>query len=128
MGRYGGDWVTIKLTIPEIPPSNNEFMGRGSRKYQAFTYQDEKKKWEWLVKAAIKDKPKKPLQKAEVKIIYYFKTHHRRDPDNYSGKFILDGLTSAGIIQDDSFANIDLVLRGRVDKENPRTEIYVRGL
>ena len=34
---------TIKLTISEIPPSNNEFMGRGSRKYQAFTYQDEKK-------------------------------------------------------------------------------------
>lgn len=128
MGRYGGDWVTIKLVVSQIPPSNNKFLGRESQKYQAFEYQRLKKEWAWLIRSAVKDKPKKPLQKAEVKIIYYFKTHHRRDPDNYSGKFILDGLTSAGIIKDDSFENIDLVLRGRVDKENPRTEIYVRGL
>ena len=118
----------IKLVIPEIPPSNNKYMGRGSRYYQSFTYQEEKTKWAWLIRSAVKDKPKKPIERAEVKIIYYFPTKQRRDPDNYSGKFILDGLTSAGIIQDDSFANIDLVLRGRVDKENPRTEIYVRGL
>jgi len=128
MGRYGGDWVTIKLVVSQIPPSNNKFLGRGSQKYQAFEYQRLKKEWAWLIKAAVRDKPKKPFNKAEVKIIYYFKTHHRRDPDNYSGKFILDGLTSAGIIKDDSFENIDLVLQGRVDRENPRTEIYVRGL
>src|SRR5690554_2097484 len=116
----------IKLVIDDIPPSNNKFMGRGSKYYHAFAYQDEKRKWAWLVKAAAKNKPKKPIEKAEVRIIYYFPTAHRRDPDNYSGKFILDGLTSAGIIEDDSFKNIDLVLRGRVDKKNPRTEIEVR--
>lgn len=120
--------MTIKLTIPEIPPSNNKFMGRGSQKYQAFEYQKEKKKWEWLVRAAAKKKPANPIEKAVVNITYYFPDKRRRDPDNYSGKFILDGLISAGIIQDDSFTNIDLVLKGRVDKENPRTEIYVRGL
>jgi|GEM_PF-4160424 len=42
------------------------------------------------------------------------------------GKFLLDGLTKVGIIKDDSFSNIDLVLVGRVDRENPRTEIMVK--
>jgi len=118
--------VTIKLVIPEIPPSNNKFMGRGTRYVQSIQYQEEKQKWAWLIRAALKDKPKKPFEKAEVKIIYYFPTRQRRDPDNYSGKFILDGLTQAGIIKDDSFGNIDLILRGRVDRDNPRTEIYVQ--
>jgi len=112
--------------IPEIPPSNNKFMGRGTRYVQSIQYQEEKQKWAWLIRAALKDKPKKPFEKAEVKIIYYFPTRQRRDPDNYSGKFILDGLTQAGIIKDDSFGNIDLILRGRVDRDNPRTEIYVQ--
>lgn len=117
---------TIKLIIPEIPPSNNKFMGRGTRYIQSIQYQQEKQKWAWLIKAAIKDRPKKALEKAEVKIIYYFPTKQRRDPDNYSGKFILDGLVQCGIIKDDSFSNIDLTLRGRVDRKNPRTEIYVK--
>lgn len=116
----------IKLIIPEIPPSNNKFMGRGTRYVQSIQYQQEKEKWEWLVRAAVKKKLKKPLEKAEVNITYYFPDKRKRDPDNYSGKFLLDGLTKAGIIKDDSFSNIDLVLAGRVDRENPRTEIMVK--
>lgn len=116
----------IKLVIPEIPPSNNKFMGRGSKQYQAFTYQKEKQKWAWLVRAAVKKKPIKPIEKAIVNITYYFPDERKRDPDNYSGKFILDGLTKAGIIKDDSFNNIKLVLAGRVDRENPRTEIIIK--
>lgn len=115
----------IKLVIPEIPPSNNRFMGRGSKGYQAFVYQEEKTKWEWLVRAAVKNKLKKPIEKAIVNITYYFPDKRRRDPDNYSGKFLLDGLTKAGIIKDDSFNNIDLILTGRVDRDNPRTVITV---
>ena len=41
-----------------------------------------------------------------------------------SGKIILDGLVKAGIIEDDSFGKIDLVLR-RVDGTEKRTEITV---
>ena len=115
----------IKLVIPEIPPSNNRFMGRGSKGYQAFVYQEEKTKWEWLVRAAIKNKPKEPIEKAVVNITYYFPDKRRRDPDNYSGKFLLDGLTRAGMIKDDSFSNINLVLTGKVDGSNPRTEICI---
>ncbi len=118
----------MKLIIHEIPPSNNKYMGRGSVKGQAFAYQEEKQKWAWLIKAAVKGKPEKPLGKARVSITYFFPDRRRRDPDNYSGKFILDGLTRAGLIVDDSFGNIRLELRGEWDKNNPRTEIELEAI
>lgn len=52
----------------------------------------------------------------------------RRDPDNYSGKFLLDGLTKAGIIVDDSFNHITLRLEAYCDPARPRTEINVEGV
>jgi Holliday junction resolvase RusA-like endonuclease len=115
----------MKLTIPEIPPSNNKYMGRGGVNGQAFAYQEEKQRWAWLVRAAVKRKPDKPLNKAQVDITYFFPDRHRRDPDNYSGKFILDGLTKAGVIADDSFNNIKLGLSGGYDKDNPRVEVTI---
>lgn len=117
----------MKLVIKDIPPSNNKFMGRGTKYVQSIQYQEEKQKWEWLIKAAVgKNKPIAALDKAVISITYYFKDKRRRDPDNYSGKFLLDGLVRAGVIQDDSFSNIDLVLKGTSDKENPRTEIKIK--
>lgn len=70
-------------------------------------------------------KPPHPFKKSVVTITYYFKDKRRRDPDNYSGKMILDGLVRTGILQDDSFNNIDLVLCGDYDKDNPRTVIEI---
>lgn len=113
-----------RLCIGEIPPSNNKYMGN-SHSFQS--YRREKEKWHWLIKAAIKDKPEKPLKKAKVAITYFFPDKRRRDPDNYSGKFILDPLVREGILKDDSFEVITLQMKkGGVDKENPRTEIEVR--
>lgn len=62
---------------------------------------------------------------ARVRIDYYFADSRRRDPDNYCGKLLLDGLTRAGAIADDDFSHIALEVRGHVDRENPRTEITV---
>ena len=58
-----------------------------------------------------------------VRITYYLPDRRRRDPDNYSGKMLLDGLVSARILRDDCFSCIRLELRGACDPENPRTEI-----
>lgn len=100
-------------------------MGKGRRKAN-FEYQDEKRKWEWLVRAAVgKLRPDKPLKDVIVVLTYYFKTKHRRDPDNYSGKFILDGLVKSKVIEDDSFDCINLQIKGKYDKDNPRTEIEI---
>ncbi len=111
-----------KYILDAIPPSNNQFIGRNVR----WKYQDIKKQWADKINIVCRQKPAQPLKKAVVTITYYFKDKRRRDPDNYSGKMILDGLVRAGILKDDSFSNINLVLCGDYDKDNPRTEIEIK--
>lgn len=88
-------------------------------------YRRIKEQWHWLIKAAIREKPKRPIEKAVVKITYYFPDRRRRDPDNFSGKMLLDPLVREGILEDDSFQHITLQLEAFVDKSRPRTEIEV---
>lgn len=117
-----------RIIIPGIPPSNNEYMGNSHNHH---IYRNTKREWEntvhWAVKVA--GWRGEPLSKARVELVYHFPTGHRRDPDNYSGKFILDGLKKAGVLVDDSFRNVQLVLTmGKVDRNNPRVEILVSSL
>lgn len=113
--------VTICVTIPGVPPSMNRYAGREN----TWTYRNDKKKWGDAVVWLARGKCREPMDKAEVRITYFFKDRRRHDPDNYSGKFLLDGLTRAGVIVDDSFDHVKLQLDGGYDKENPRTEIEV---
>lgn len=110
-------------TIPDIPPSNNLFIGRNNR----HDYKKIKEKWETVVAVCCRPKPPKPLKRSIVTLVYHFRDNRRRDPDNYSGKMILDGLTKAGIIADDSFCRINLQLRAVYDKKGI-TEIFVEKL
>jgi Holliday junction resolvase RusA-like endonuclease len=90
-------------------------------------YARKKEEWHWLVKTAIKKRPEAPYLYADVLITYYFKDSRRRDPDNYSGKFIMDALVKEGIIADDSFDVVSLkVEKGGVDRKHPRTVIEVK--
>lgn len=115
--------VLYHYTLPEIPPSNNKFIGRENR----WEYQNVKKQWAQLISVCCRPKPARPLDRAEVTLIYHFKDKRRRDPDNYSGKMILDGLTGAGIIADDSFDHIKLCLDAVCDKQGV-TEILIKEL
>ena len=110
----------MTIIIPQIPPSLNKYAGRKN----VWQYRADKQEWKDLV-CLYSHRPKTPYKKANVTITYFFKTKARHDPDNYNGKMILDGLTAAGIIQDDSFDCITLTIKGGYDKENPRTEIEV---
>ena len=111
----------LKYIISKIPPSNNKYIGQDKR----WEYQEAKKEWAQIVRYTCRPAPPEPIRKAVVEIVYYFPDRRRRDPDNYSGKFLLDGLTRAGIIADDSFDCIKLQLGADFDKENPRTEIII---
>lgn len=114
-----------EYTVYDIPPSNNKYMGSGSRG-KNFQYQKEKKEWARKIVSAVGvDRPDKPIEKSIVTLRYYFKTRHRRDPDNYSGKFLLDGLIEAKVIEDDSFNHIDLRIEGDYDKDDPRTVMTI---
>ena len=104
-----------------IPPSDNQFKGREN----VWQYRAMKKEWETYVLYYCRPRPKDPIKKSVVTITYYFKDRRRRDPDNYSGKFLLDGLVKAGILIDDSFFCIDLRLKAEIDKKNPRTEVEI---
>ena len=115
----------VRITLKGTPPSLNRFMGRTS----SWEYRNAKKEWTnavaWLAK---KQAPPKPYRMADVTLLYYFPTRIRHDADNYCGKFLLDGLTQAGVIIDDDLSHIHLHIGGDHDKENPRTVITVIGI
>lgn len=113
----------MKIVVDRIPPSNNKYMGNS---HNFNLYRKEKEEWHWLIRAALTERPKRPFEKAIVRITYYFPDNRKRDADNYSGKFILDPLVREGIIEDDSFKHIRLELAAHFKCENPRTEIEVR--
>lgn len=117
----------LTLVLRGVPPSLNEFLGREN----ARRYRREKRQWteavQWTAMAC-KDKPRGPWASAIVQITYWFPNANRHDADNYSGKFLLDGLTKAKIIEDDDLKHITTVIHGGVDRENPRTVIEVYGL
>ena len=115
--------MRYQIIIDGIPPSNNKYMGKT---YHFEQYQEKKREWHLRVKAAIKERLKTPFDKAVVKLTYHFRDRIRRDPDNYSGKFILDALVKEGIIKDDSFNCVTLILeQGEPNSKRPNVEVEV---
>ena len=115
----------MRIILKGCPPSLNRFAGRQN----SWEYRDAKAYWTqlvWAASRASKDRPEKPMEKADVEILYYFPTRSRHDADNYAGKFLLDGLTKAGVIVDDDLAHIRTHIAGDCDRKNPRTVITVR--
>ena len=113
----------ITITIPDIPPSLNKW----SRMHWAKAAEI-KKQWEAnIYYSAYSQRPKEPFKKAKVTITYFFKTKQRHDLDNYTPKFILDGLVKAKILLDDRAEYIGMTeLIQEYDKERPRTEITIK--
>ncbi len=83
--------MRYKYKIPLVPPSNNKYIGNGGQA-ENIEYQAEKRQWAGYINIFCRPKPPKALDKAKVTLHYFFKDNRRRDPDNYSGKFILDGV------------------------------------
>ena len=67
------------------------------------------------------------FERGEVRVVYYFRTNRRRDQDNYTPKQLLDAMRKAGILADDNADVLRLLpVEFQVDKERPRTEVFVR--
>ena len=114
----------MQYILDDIPPSNNRFIGRNAR----FEYAEQKKIWEQMIFFCCRPRPETPLAHARVTITYFFKDRRRRDPDNYSGKFILDGLVSAGILKDDNFQCVELCLKAKFGCSKSQTKIEIEEL
>ena len=111
----------MRYIIDGIPPSNNQFLGRNAR----WEYAEQKKLWAQWISVCCRPRPKAPLLHARVTITYFFKDRRRRDPDNYSGKFLLDGLVAAGILKDDNFQCVELWLRAKFGCPKAQTQIDI---
>lgn len=114
----------MKIVLKGIPPSLNATAGRNN----VWEYRRDKAMWTQAVYNACKsneNRPTQPFEYAEVTITYYFADRRRHDADNYAGKYLLDGLTAAGVIVDDDLKHITTKIVGEYDKANPRTEIVV---
>ena len=68
----------------------------------------------------------KKIEKCRITYRTYFPQNRRRDLDNISPKFILDGFVEAGFIVDDSSDHvISLTTECYIDKEYPRIEFLI---
>lgn len=65
------------------------------------------------------------FQKAFCIIRCYVPRNIAQDVDNIAYKIILDGLRYTKIINDDTWKQMSFMVDGDIDRENPKTEIYV---
>lgn len=65
------------------------------------------------------------IKKADTLIISYVPHNRVVDPDNLAFELIMNALRFNRIINNDSIKETTFRVEGRVDKDNPRTEIYV---
>ena len=87
-----------------------------------------KSKWKEFVVWFVEENglTNKKIEKCTMTFVSFFKTKVKKDCDNQTPKFLLDGFVEAGLIVDDDFFHLEsITIRCGYDKLNPRTEIYI---
>jgi len=112
-----------KLVIPGQLPTMNTIINKSKTHWS--NYKRMKDNYDAIVQYYAEQQRIKFFESTVLNITYYRKDK-RTDPDNIAAakKFIIDGLVSAGVLEDDGWA----VVKGfnetwEVDRENPRVEI-----
>lgn len=115
----------IELTIPEATPSLNRLFGLHWAKRM-----ETRRRWQWLVRAArLKAQVHlaEPLPRAKVTVT----RHGRRicDPDNCIAgtKYLTDSLVKEGILENDTPAHVDLVVK-QVLTKTPHTIVRIESI
>ena len=117
--------MVIRIEVPGIPPSLNDL-----KRMHFHQWNRTKKEWADRIAIVARGKrPPQPVEKAIGTLSYHFPDRRRRDPDNFSGKFIMDPLVAEGFLVDDSFDHVELRhKKGEPDKKNPRVVIEIESL
>ena len=90
-----------------------------------------KQKWKDFIVWFIEDQGYSNLhiERCEMTYTTYFAHHRRHDNDNTVPKFIQDGLVESGFVTDDDSECItSLTMRCGIDRDRPRTEIYITNI
>lgn len=126
-GKIKGTWDAyilpdgVWLALPLIPPSQNQYL-----------------RWHWSKRKRYLDQLSRDMsllaiscrcprfKSATVHITYFFPDKRHRDKDNYNGKFLLDALRRANILEDDRAELVNLPQpEFEIDRHYPRTEIWI---
>lgn len=112
------------IVIDGIPPSLNNVISSAKKHWSSYSTQ--KKEWLYNVYYQVLQQKVKSFTKPVVVIIELnFKDNRRHDPDNYTPKFINDGLVEAGVLEDDSFKQIKELRIVEGDKKDNTTVIII---
>jgi crossover junction endodeoxyribonuclease RusA len=114
---------SVHITVPLVPPSVNHYV-KHTRAGKHYVTKEAKAFKEAVIILAPRNV--KFAEGYAVVLSVFLGAGARGDVDNF-GKCALDALVSAGIIHSDA-AIQSLTINKFRDRENPRTEITVRGL
>ena len=109
----------IKITIKSVLPHEKNLI----------TYRTLKTVWCKSIVPNLRKFCKKhnlAYEKTTIKIVAYLPYNYIWDVDNCAYSMIIDAVRRAGIVRDDSYKNVQVILTSAVDKENPRTEVYIQ--
>jgi crossover junction endodeoxyribonuclease RusA len=119
------------FALPGIPPGQNRLTRVGPTGWrQAAGW---KRTWDQRAAAAIAAARAagtwdgRPFPQAVVRVVYHFPDRRRRDPDNYTAalKLFLDAFVMAGVLLDDSFAHVTLVVEAGPPARPAWTEVII---
>ncbi len=114
----------LRLEIPGIPPSVGHYNRQAVINGRvAFFPTKEAKEWKRTVALMASGRMLR-AREYTVSYVVFLPDRRRRDIDNF-GKCILDSLTAAGVIDDDSGVT-EMHAYKRMDHNHPRTVIIVR--
>lgn len=114
----------MKLVIKGEYPTLNEIIKASKSHYMA--YANQKKDFTALTMIYTKKAPK--IKGLNDYTFVWYRREKRNDPDNITAgqKYIFDGLVKGGLIENDGWKQVhDITHKFRVDKDNPRVEIYI---
>ena len=115
----------LRIEIPGIPPSGNHYKTyRVVGKHVQWYHTAKAKAWWGTVAVFARGRQLRALYYV-VSYVVYFPTARKQDVDNFA-KCVLDGLSRAGVIDDDAGV-VDLHGYKRLDRANPRTVIVIKG-
>lgn len=91
-----------------------------------------KELWQQEVAVAAIQAGRPKFERTKVQIVLFYDIKRKRDQDNLmgsAGKFLLDGLRYAGVIPEDDLETVVLPeIMVKIDRENPRVEIWLKDL
>ena len=132
-GRTGNLREPISFTIPLEPRTKKNSMrprlarnGKFLGMMQSEAYTQYERDCLRVIPGSVRLGIEDPVN---VRAVYYRRTRHRVDKTNLESA-LLDILTKAGVLKDDSALNPQIVVstdgsRVRYDRDNPRTEVLI---